>query len=398
MNSKHRLLGLITVVINAVALIGTVALTATGGYIARSQSCNYAWERWQNGSDDKYVQLSCFFSKDAGFNTDSAEGVRSVLYSDLKTVSVVPEEGKELVPHAYSTVAGTSYITCDTKGQSEAEITAVGGDFFLFHDFRLLSGAFISEDSLMHDGAVIDRQLAWNLYGSENIAGQKIYINGTELYISGVIDTPETRLEKKCTNDSPKAYISYYAADQIFGSHGKFDEDISSSEFSDVTCYECVVPEPVKNFAYNSLKEYIQPMYSGDVGIINNTERFLPEKRKNALKKLDSYMVRKDDIPLPYWENASRLAEVRLSFIYGGRRLLLAIMLVTFICLLAFGYKRFRQNKQRLKMAAENYVSEKRRKIRERHIKKADVTFKEDCSEINEQTKESTNKKTKKEE
>ena len=399
MKNKYRLGQMITAIVNAAALIGTVVLTATGGHIARSQGYNYAAERWKSDSKDNYTQLSCFFSRDSGFEINNAEKVRNALYNDLKGVSILPEEGKELVPHAYSTVAGKAHVNCEIKGQSEAEVTAVGGDFFLFRDFKLLGGAFFSEDSLMQDGAVIDRQLAWNLYGSENIAGKKIYINGTELYISGVIDTPGTKYEKKCSDDVPKAYITYYTADLIFGSGGGYGQESYSSKFSSVTCYECVVPDPVKNFAYNSVKGELLPMYEGSVRIVNNTERFLPEKSVNALKRLDDYIVRKDEIAFPYWENASRLVELRLSFIYGGRRLLLAIMLVMFICLLALAYKRLRQNKQRLRRAAEDYLSEKLRKIKKGTGKKDGGAPEGESSEKeSEQTKESKNNKNQKEE
>lgn len=49
----------------------------------------------------------------------------------------------------------------------------------------------------MQDGAVIDKNLAWALYGSEKVSGMNIYINGVKFYIAGVIDLPGTEAEKK---------------------------------------------------------------------------------------------------------------------------------------------------------------------------------------------------------
>lgn len=67
----------------------------------------------------------------------------------------------------------------------------------------------------MQDGAVIDKNLAWALYGSEKVSGMNIYINGVKFYIAGVIDLPETEAEKKTAGSSPKAYISYDMASQV---------------------------------------------------------------------------------------------------------------------------------------------------------------------------------------
>ncbi|MBO7474192.1 MAG: ABC transporter permease [Ruminococcus sp.] len=379
MKKKYRLGQMIIAAVNAVAVLGTVILTVTGGNMAQSQRYNYAAERWRNGSDKEFSQVSCFFSEDAEFETNDAEGVRQMLTDKLRDVAITPEEGKKLIPHAYSAVAGRSMVTCEIYGKSEAEITAVGGDFFLFRDFDLLGGAFFSDESSMKDGAVIDRDLAFALYGSENIAGKKIYIGNNELFVSGVIDTPETKAEKKCREKTPQMYISYYAAGLIFGSGGGYSMDFTDErdEFSRVTCYECVSPEPVENFTYSKVKDYLAELYKGKISIVNNKERFRPENRTKALKKLSELVIRKDSVVYPYWENASRLVELRLSFIYGGRRLLLAVMLITLVCFIVRGYIRFKRKKQDLRRAAEDIFSEIQTKLRRRLHKKAEQTGKE---------------------
>lgn len=391
MRNRYKFGQMIIAALNAAAIIGTVVLTAAGGSGAASQKYNFTAERTENGSKYDYGQVSCFFGDDAGFDRNSAEGVKNQVYSALKNVSVIPEEGEEMVFHAYSAEAGTAVINGDRKGQSEARVTAVGGDFFLFRGFTLLDGSFFSDGNLLKDGAVIDKELAWRLYGSVDIAGEKIYIYGSELYISGVIDTPSDKLEKKSVDDTPRAYISYEAAGPIFGTVSSDTWDGAEArqpEFSEVTCYECVIPEPVEHFAYNTVKGQLADMYKGSISIVNNSERFLPSKRAKALKKLDRYIIRNDDIVYPFWENASRLAEIRLSFIYGVRRLLLAIPLITFICMLASAYKWFRQNKKALRDTIERFFSSKMRKLREKN-KKAEDIREESSEKESEQTKES---------
>ena len=393
MRNRYKFGQMFIAALNAAAIIGAVILTAAGGSAAASQKYNFTAERMEKSSEYDYGQISCFFSEDSGFNKNSALGVKNQIYSELKSVSVIPEEGEDIVPHAFSAEAGTAMITCDRNGQSQARVTAVGGDFFLFRGFTLLNGSFFSDKNSLQDGAVIDKELAWRLYGAIDIAGEKIYINGDELYISGVIDTPETKPEKKSIDDVPMAYITYNAAGPIFGSVNNDMWDSAASkepEFIKVNCYECAIPEPVEHFAYNSVKEQLAKAYKGNISIVDNSERFLPSKRVKALKKLDRYIVRKDNVIYPFWENASRLTELKLSFIYGGRRLLLAIPLITFICLLALAYKRFRQNKKDLKDAIERFFSLKMRRIRDKKQKAEEIKKEESSDKGNEQTKESS--------
>lgn len=348
MRSKFRLRHIIVAAVNAAAVVGAVVLTAAGSSAARSQGYNYAAQRWQSGSESSFSQISCYFSRDAGFDKNSVKGMQSTILGKLKDVSIIPEEGKTLVPCGYSIPAGKAKVTCDIRGKADADITAVGGDFFLFRDFRLLSGSFFSDDDLMHNGAVIDRQLAWLLYGAEDIIGMNIYINNVKFYVSGVIDAPDTKVERDCIDKAPRAYISYDMAGSVFGAG--YDAGMSG-DFDKVTCYECVVPDPVENFAYNTIKDSLAESYKGSIDIVNNTERFEPKKRIKALKKTDRYIIRSNEIVYPYWENASRVIEVRLSLIYGARRLLLVIPVITLAVLIIKVFLLYKRKEEGLKKA-----------------------------------------------
>ena len=250
-------------VINAAAIAVMAVLTAAGSSLARSQSWNMAAHRWGCDSSDKFTQMSCFFSDDSGFSKDEVRNLYGNIMGKLNEVSVVPEEGKKLVPQAYSASLGKYTVKCDMVGRSEAELCAAGGDFFLFHDFRLISGAYFRDEDLMQDGAVIDKELAWSLYGSSDITGKNIYINNVKLYIAGVIEQPSTSAEKSCMGKLPMAYVSYETAGRLAGEPasgnmsmlpmGTYDgtgmnmpsDPQPENEFRKVTCYECIIPEPV---------------------------------------------------------------------------------------------------------------------------------------------------------
>ena len=333
MKSKFKLRHKIIAAVNAAAVVGAIILTAVGSSTARAQKYNYAAERWKNESKKDFGQVSCFFGKESGFDLNSVEKAKSLLYSKLKEASIEPEEGKTLLPYAYSNPVGKAVISGDDLGSSEADITAVGGKFFFFRDFKLLGGAFFEDDDLMKTGVVIDRQVAFSIYGSDDIAGKNLYINNVKLFVSGVIDFPETKAEKSCAGETPKAYISYDAAKMIFGGGDDIFGQDSSPELNRVTCYECIAPEPVENFAYGVIKEEYADFYKGKIKIVNNADRFEPSTRIKALKNIEDNVVVREDIIYPYWENASRITDLKLSFIYGGRRLLLIIPIITLIVL-----------------------------------------------------------------
>lgn len=333
MNIKKVLITALTVA-NVLSIGTGLILTAAGSSLARSQSSNYAAQRWD--SEGGHTQLSCFFTADAGFTTDSVPYVKHNLTDKLKNISIIPEEGQKFIPCAYSTDAGQMSIRCDRTGRSEAMVTAVGGDFFLFRDFKLLDGAFFSDDDLMQDGAVIDRNLAWELYGSEDIAGMNIYINGVKFYISGVIQTPSTKQEKKTAGDYSRAYISYEGLNLING--GMYDY-VETESNKTVTCFECIIPDPVENFAYNALNEYFSAGYSYSSALVNNTERFEPSKLAKKYKNLSDYAISEKPIVYPYWENASRITEFRLSGIYYFRRLTYIIPILTLLLLIVLGWR-----------------------------------------------------------
>ena len=339
MKPKSKAILIAAAGLNAVSLAGALVLTIAGHSIAGSLSYNNSALRWDRSG--RSSQVSCFLSDDSGFDTDDVNGLRADLSSALKNISG-DGEGSMHFTDAYSTPAGTAQIKSDINGKSDAVLTAVGGDFFYFRNFQLLSGAYFSDKDLMQDGAVIDRSLAWALYGSENVAGQNIYINDVKFYIAGVIDDPKSEYEKKTAGSTPRAYISYDGAQQLNGSANAASPDYDSTMGNDapvhtadkINCYECIASEPVDNFTYNTLKKYFKSSYSGKFTIVNNTKRFQPAVRAKAYKNLPELAVKKDTVICPYWENASRIADFKLSNIYHRRRIYLVIPAISAVCLL----------------------------------------------------------------
>lgn len=331
--------------VNALSLIGTLVLTIAGNSLAKSQSYNYMAQKWD--STGGCSQVSCFFAEDAGVTVDNIGGVKASMLTALQNISVIPEENQKLVTEAYSTSAGEAVVRSDTtNGRSNAELTAVGGDFFLFRNFDFIDGSYFSENDIMQDGAVIDRNLAWALYGSDRVSGKNIYIDGVKFYIAGVIDTPQTKYEKKTVGENPIAYISYDGANLLnSNSSTKTDKNdfTDNGGFMDtglkkITCYECIMPDPVENYAYNAVDGYFKS-YEGKYTIVSNSERFKPSVRAKAHKNLADYAVVSNSVIYPYWENASRIVEFKLTSVYFYRRLTYIIPVLTLLYLLIILWK-----------------------------------------------------------
>lgn len=331
---------------NVLSLMGTLIISIAGSSLAKSQSYNNASEKWD--SDGSCTQISCFFAEDAGVTVDNIGGAKASMLTALKNISIVPEENQKLIPEAYSTSAGQVTIKSDTtKGRSNAEIIAVGGDFFLFRDFDFIDGSYFTDSDIMQDGAVIDRNLAWALYGSDNISGKNIYIDDTKFYIAGVIDIPQTKYEKKTAGELPVAYVSYGGANLLDSSSSSmmFKAGMDGDSMGDgfmpadtglkkITCYECIMPDPVENYAYNTVDSYFKSSCENKYNIVNNSERFKPSVRAKAFKNLSDYAVISNSVIYPYWENASRIVEFKLTSMYFYRRLTYIIPVLTALWLL----------------------------------------------------------------
>lgn len=160
-------------------------LLFTTSYLGQSQPTQTAASRWS--SKKNASQVSCFFSVGSGITEDQIIDFEHTVDSALTDASVVQESvnpGARLWADAYS-ADGSVTISSD-KGNMTADAIGIGGDFFLFHPVKLLYGSYFSGNDLMQDYCVIDEDAAWQLFGSNNVAGMTVYIGGIPHIVTGV--------------------------------------------------------------------------------------------------------------------------------------------------------------------------------------------------------------------
>lgn len=302
----------------SIVLIGvfSLILNSLAGKLDSQRVC----ERW--ASDDmRYAQISAFISPYAGFDDSFADrSLTSSLDNALTTASITPaNEDASLYTYAYSseTNVSLSYQSPETgqtvKSGVNAATLGVGGDFFIFHPLKLLSGQYFdATDTILNDLIIIDENIAWQFFGSYDVAGYELMVNGRRCFISGVCEVDENY--SKFYGDGGRIFMSYSLLKELKG-----DE-------LPITCYELCIPNPVSGFALDILNKNLG-VDESQVELVENSDRFTNSALLERLTTFSERSVRQKLVSYPYWENtAVMLADsAALLFIF---KLIPAIILV----------------------------------------------------------------------
>ena len=253
-------------------------------------------ERWRGSNDQGFAQISCFMPANAGLTMEELYTFRSAMAQKLKDASFDVEHGEGLYSDAWCT-ARTVRIGVGRQS-GDVGCFAVGGRFFDFHPLRLLGGNYLSPLDVMDDRVLLDAETAWMLFGASDVAGMTVSIGGTPYVVAGVYEHEKDSFSRHAADGGMRIYMSYEA----------YRRSKPDSEKPAVTCYEFVMAEPVRGFAYSAATEKFP--ISGAV-LIENGRRFEAGNLLRLAKNGVERSMRKDDNYYPYWENAARAAEDR---------------------------------------------------------------------------------------
>lgn len=259
--------------------------------LGRMQDSQTMAERWSEKKD--VAQISCFFSVNAGITEDRIIEFEHSIDSALTDASVVQESenpGARLWADAYS-ADGRIMLSSD-RSYLEADAIGIGGDFFLFHPLKLLSGSYFSGNDLMQDYCIIDQDAAWQLFGSSNVAGMTVSIGGIPHMVIGVVERPEGRLEKAAGLDGTLVYVSYQTLKELGSCNG-------------INHYEIVMPDPVTSFAENFIREKLGTSEK-ETEVLENTSRYSFLSRLKLIPAFGTRSMNGRAIIYPYWENIAR--------------------------------------------------------------------------------------------
>lgn len=266
-------------------------LWGTSNHMAESVDSQQMASRWSEEKD--VAQISCFFSPNASISPDTIEEFGYSLNSSLQEASIETEsenESARLWVHAYS--ADGKISLSSERTTLEADAIGIGGDFFLFHPQKLLYGAYFSGNDLNQDYCVIDEDAAWQLFGSNDIAGMTVYISGIPHIVTGVIERPAGRLEEAAGLSDTLVYVSYETLDKLGSNNG-------------INHYEIVMPNPISNFAENLVRERFGNNEK-KVEILENSTRYSFVNRLKTITAFGTRSMNGKAIIYPYWENIAR--------------------------------------------------------------------------------------------
>ena len=257
-------------------------------------------KKFSNGT--RFAQITVFAPDTAGLTVDKIMYFRYKLETKLTEKSITPpNDGARLYADAFSAYVDASLASNGSR-TSNVKLAYVGGDYSLFYKaYRDMPNV---GNDINHDRILLSRSAAWQLYGGEALYDYPVKIGSATFYVSGVY--PDYK---------ESAYIK-----DFYGDKAAAAADIKSDAGINITCYDLIMVDPVKNFAVDTVKECLD-LTEGTYLLVENSKRYSLANLFKTIPKL----VNADE-PLPTGVNitpeemAARHAEK-----------VLAVMLVVFL-------------------------------------------------------------------
>jgi hypothetical protein len=309
---------IIIIAVNALCLIGFFICVGVSSSIRVPLHSQQAAVAWSGQSGERFAQLSVFLPANNNFDEESIFQVRGSIERALTAASLEASPEGRLYADAWSGMSTVSVLSTRVRNPVSVEAIAVGGDFFLFHPLRLVSGSYLSPEDVMHDRVVLDEDLAWRLFGATRVAGFDLIINNRPFVVAGVISRETDFANSSAYTYGEGMFMSFEALVAL------------RADSAVITSYEVVMPDPVTGFAMSTLTEAIT---ESDVLIVENSNRFSLVNTFLNIGSFGERSMRTDSIALPYWENAARFVEDWLALL-----LVLSLVLIIFpiVCTITY--------------------------------------------------------------
>ncbi len=288
MKKRYIVFGVLTLLCLTLALcLGAVRRSMTEDDVR-----DYAAERFSGDTGEKYAQLALYCSEEDYLTPDGMMSVKNQLEAAMTAESIDPA-GKYLLT---ASVEKNVSVGRDTQTLS-AIATVYFGDYFGLHPDLPLTGGYVEESDATTEFCVIDDYAAWRLFGSVDVCGMDIEIDG-KLYTVSAVLAADRGTYASYYGQTPRVYILYNSA-------AMRDQNIC------FTVAEAVLPDPITDFAYAMFGEAVSG-YGEDAQVI--TGRFTPRELWENLRGMPSLGVMEGD-SFPYYENVARIRETKCAMI-----------------------------------------------------------------------------------
>ena len=329
-------------------------------------------DRWE--FDGKADQVSMFFTEDQLINENSIKRLEYTMESKMAEKGIVPDDedddqadskiidtvgigrrneepvaqtAEQEKPKIYSScycAQGIVTISFERLKAENVDAIGVAGDFFLFHPMELVSGSYFGPDDIMKDLVVLDEDLAWQLFGSNDIVGQCVTIGGINHYVAGVVKRIDGRFPEAAGLTKGTIYMSYDSLAK-YGTilsgrteQVEISEDGTTMQSGGINCYEVVMPSPVDGIVAMLLKESVG-LDDKYIRVVDNTERFNGLSLFEVASNFGIRSMWTQPIFYPYWENVARGWEDVLSVFFMIRMVCIVIFWLIVAALVVLWYR-----------------------------------------------------------
>ncbi len=324
----------------AACILSTILLACLQRYLVNGLSTQQLAKRWSD--KEPFAQVACYFGRDVVFMPEQIAGIERSLITSLEEAAIPAETengGRNWVD-AYSAEGELSV----TSNRATVQVRAfgVGGDFFQFHPLTLLSGTYFGSDDENGDGVILDELVAWQLFGSSNVAGMEVEINGAIYPIRGVVRSDSGMFSEAVEEEAATVYVSYSILEAAYG--GSYPVD----------SYEILIANPVDEFGITALTNALS-MDEKNYEMIEVSARFDFLHRLDVIKHFGVRSMNTKNIVYPYWENRAKGYEDVSALLLVLELLFMCYPIIWALNQLRILYKNRKTWKQKLMEKIKNF-------------------------------------------
>ena len=230
---------IILAIAGGASLLLAFVLTLIGIHTAKGLDAENLAARWSKNKD--FAQVSCYFSQLSDVTEETIGELNYKIEKKLREDSIAASnENARTWIHAYSANGQAMAVFKEHTGSFKA--VGVGGDYFLFHPLKLVHGNYFSDSNIGDKLVVIDRDVAWQLFGSSDVVGQIIEIGGLQHTICGVVERESGRINDLAGNDKATIYMYYSSLKE-------------NGTITYLNMYEALMPNPISGYVASAVRD-----------------------------------------------------------------------------------------------------------------------------------------------
>ena len=291
------------------ALVLGLALIALGLGAARrgvvgDDRRDFAAETFRGAAETRYVQLSLYPKEEKHLTPDGMMAVKNALEASLTADGISPR-GSYLLVGSGETAVTLARESAMADGMTsikttDATATVYFGSWFGLHPTVPQRGGFVDAGETGQGYCVIDEYTAARLFGSVDVCGLDITVNGFMYTVTAVVPADRSTYSGYY-GYTPRVWLLY-------------DSPAMLSARLTFTSLEAVLPSTTTGRARSIFLDAAKSYYDDESEVVENTGRYTPARLYQKVKGLTKMAVAEGDT-YPYYENISRIRETKCAMI-----------------------------------------------------------------------------------